>query len=223
MNRAEAMIKIYGSTHALRILLLQVRGDLDDRHVATHGGDMQILVERLRGPETAGVRHTQVDILRRIEAHVRTRAKDHMIHHVMLIQTATDQETPTVILPLVLGESATDMHGLGDRTVIAKHLVLQIIVAIFGASRKGSGHKKAFIPFVGILGATDKGHVRRVTIGVRIFSGTVITLAFRMLGGGIHIQPMMVVAREKIEFQASPVDLVVGLLGDIRLVRRKIQ
>lgn len=44
-----------------------------------------------------------------------------------------------------------------------------------------------------------------------------------MLGGGIHIQPMMVVAREKIEFQASPVDLVVGLLGDIRLVRRKIQ
>ena len=30
-------------------------------------GDMQILVERLRGPETAGVRHTQVDILRRIE------------------------------------------------------------------------------------------------------------------------------------------------------------
>ena len=74
-------------------------------------GDMQILVERLRGPETAGVRHTQVDILRRIEAHVRTRAKDHMIHHVMLIQTATDQETPTVILPLVLGEGATDMHG----------------------------------------------------------------------------------------------------------------
>ena len=100
---------------------------------------------------------------------------------------------------------------------------MQIIVAIFGASRKGSGHKKAFIPFVGILGATDKGHVRRVTIGVRIFSGTVITLAFRMLGGGIHIQPMMVVAREKIEFQASPVDLVVGLLGDIRLMRRKIQ
>ena len=96
-----------------------------------------------------------------------------MIHHVMLIQTATDQETPTVILPLVLGEGATDMHGLGDRTVIAKHLVLQIIVAIFGASRKGSGHKKAFIPFVGILDATDKGHVRRVTIGVRIFSGTV--------------------------------------------------
>ena len=44
-----------------------------------------------------------------------------------------------------------------------------------------------------------------------------------MLGGGVHIQPMMIVTREKIEFQASPIDLMIGLLGDIRLVRRKIQ
>ena len=73
-----------------------------------------------------------------------------------------------------------------------------------------------------LCAASRTAHVRRVTIGVRVFSGAVITLAFRMLGRGVHIQQMMIVTREKIEFQASPVDLVVGLLGDIRLVRRKI-
>ena len=115
------------------------------------------------------------------------------------------------------------MHCLLDRTVITQHLILQIIVVIFSTTGKFGRHKQAFIPFIRILSATYKSHIRRAAISIRILIGTVITASLRMLGRSIYIQTMLIIFREEIELQPAPIDIMLRLLGYIRFMRRQIQ
>ena len=222
LHRAEAVVEIDGGAHTLGVLLLQIRRELDDGGLATDGGDVQILVEGLRGAEAAGVREAQVDVLGRVEAEVRPRAEDDMIHQVVLIQAPADEEAPLIVLPLVLGEHAPDVHRLRDDAVVAQHLVPQVVVAIFRPAGERGGHEEALVPIVRVLRPADEGHVGRMPVGVGVVPGAVVAVALRVLRRGIDVQAVAVVFREKVELQPAAVYLVVGLLRDIGLVRRQV-
>ena len=124
-----------------------------------------------------------------------------------------------MILPLVLREETPDMHRLCDCTVIAQHAVLQIVIAVLHSTRKGSGHEKTTICLIVILRTAHKGHICRTTIGIGIVSRSIITLSLGMLCRGIDTKPVMLVLGKEVKLQAASVDLVIGLLRDVRLMR----
>ena len=183
---------------------------------------MQILVKRLRSTETARIGQTQIDVLRRIEAYVRTRTEDQVIDQIMLVETAADQKAPFLILPFVLQEQTTDMDRLVHDAVISQHLVLQLVEVIFQPAGKLRRHEQAFICRIGILRAPDKCHIRRMPVSIQIPVSPVITLPVRMLRGSIYVQAMFIVFGEKIEFQAAAIDTMIRLFRHPRFMRRTV-
>ena len=75
----------------------------------------------------------------------------------MLIQTAADQNTPTVVLPLVLQKSTVNIYRLIRVTVISPHIIFQTITVIFKSCREIRRHKKTLIKRMYILRAAHSG------------------------------------------------------------------
>jgi len=96
------VIHICGCTEALRFFLFQVLCTLDHRHCSTYIFDMHIFVKCLWGAEAGRIAQTQIDIIRRIETQVGTRAENNIIHHIVLIQTPANQNSPMFVFPFVL-------------------------------------------------------------------------------------------------------------------------
>ena len=112
---------------------------------------MQIFIKSLRCTETGRIAQTQVNILGRIETQVSTRAEYNMINQVMLIQTTAKQESPLIVLPFILQESATDIYFLIYRAVISPHIVFQLILVEFDSGSQVRRHKNTFSEAVDIL------------------------------------------------------------------------
>ena len=145
------MIHICGCTEALRFFLFQVLCTLDHRHCSTYIFDMHIFVKCLWGAEAGRIAQTQVYILGRVETQVSTRAEYNMINQVMLIQTTAKQESPMIVLPFILQESATDIYFLIYRAVISPHIVFQFILVEFDSGSQVRRHKNTFSEAVDIL------------------------------------------------------------------------
>ena len=220
LHGAEAVVEVHRGTEALRFLFFQIGSQLDELHITPDSRHVQVFVESLRSPEAAGVREAEVNVFSRVETDVGTRTEYHMVDEVVLVEAAANQEAPAVILPLVLEEEAGDVNLLVHDAVVAHHLVFQAVVVIFQTSRKIGGHEEALIPGIGILGATDEGHVGGMAVGIGIHPSAVVTLAVGMLGRGIDIQFMLVIFGKEVVFEAAAVDVVLCLLGDVGLVGR---
>ena len=91
---------------------------------------MQVFIECLRSTESASIGESQVDVLGRVETQIGTRREDDVIHQVVLVQSATQKETPLLVLPLVLEEEATDVHILLEVAVVAEDYIFQSIVVV---------------------------------------------------------------------------------------------
>lgn len=91
---------------------------------------MQVFVECLRSTESASIGESQVHILCRIKAQIGTRREDDVIHQVVLVQSATQKETPLLVLPLVLEEETSDAHILLEVAVVAEDYILQPVVVV---------------------------------------------------------------------------------------------
>ena len=187
------MIEVDGCAVTLRLLFRKILRPLYHGNLTTHGGDMHIFIERLRGTETARITGAYIDIFRRVEPYVSTRTEYHMIDHIMFIQAAADQEAPPGILPFILQESTFDMYLLVGETVVTNHFIFQMVEVIFQSGGQVRRHEEELIEAVGILGAGHPGHVGCLAIGVRVFPCAVIAVAVGILGGGEYAEAVLVV------------------------------
>ena len=190
---APAMVHIGREAQALRFLFLQVIGQFDHRHVSTHVGNVQVLVEGLRRTETERIAGTQVDVLGRIIAQVHTRAEYRMVQQVVLVQTAADEETPLVVFPFVLGEGTHDAHLLVRIPLVAPHVVLQIVLVVFQTGGQVGRHEEATVKMETVLCSGNPSQVGRRAVGIQVLSASVVAVPFDVLGRSIHTQAMFLV------------------------------
>ena len=125
------MIKVDRCAEALRFLFLQVFRPSYHRYLTSDGRDMHIFVESLRSTEATGIAGTYIDIFRRVETNVGTGTEYHIVYHVVLVHTRSDQEAPPFVFPFVLQEKAFDVDLLVGVAVITDHFVFQMVVVVF--------------------------------------------------------------------------------------------
>ena len=136
LNRAKLMVEIGRKAEAVRTLLLQVVCQDRDQSLATHYAHMQVFIESLWRTESASVGEAQVNILCRVKAEVGTRREDDVVHLVVLVQSATQEEAPLLVLPLVLEEETAYAHILFEVAVVAEDNIFQAIKVILCAKGK---------------------------------------------------------------------------------------
>ena len=146
-----------------------------------------------------------------------------MVDQIVLIQTSAQQNAPFLVFPFILQKSTTNIYRLLRITVVSPHIVLQVIPVILQSRSQVGRHEKAFTETVHILRTADKCQVRCLSIGVLVFFAAIITVAVRMLCRSINGQTVFFIRSKIIEFQATTVDGVLNLLGNVSLVRRTVQ
>ena len=217
------MVKVGREAHAVRALLLQVVRKLDAHPLSAHDGDVHVLVERLRGTVAPGVAHAQVHRFRRVETHVDARAEYHMVYEVVFVEAAADKQRPLPGLPLVLQVGPHDMHRLVGVDVVADRTVTQVVVTVLRSERQLRGHEQQLPELVDILHPRRHGQVVRRPVGIGILLAAVVALARRILERDIGVETVAAVGRRDVERKAAPVDRMVDLLGDLRLVGRPVE
>ena len=74
-----------------------------------------------------------------------------MVYQVVLVQSATQKETPLLVFPLILEEEASDAYILLESSVVAEDDILQSVVVIFSAKSQVGRHEEQFVERVNIL------------------------------------------------------------------------
>ena len=178
-------------------------------------------IEGLRSTEAARIAQAQARPLSGIVAQVGTRAENYVIDEAVLIQTAADKQRPMLVFPLVLQVGADDVHLLLRSIIVADRFVVQIVVVVFHTQGQVGGKEPQPVERMDVLGAGRHGKVVRAAVGIGILLGTVVALAGDVLERSIDIHTVGVVGGREVEREAAAVDVVVGLLGDHRFVRRR--
>ena len=88
---------------------------------------MKVLVECLWSTESIRVACTEVHVLDRIITQVCTRAEDDAVDEAVLVQTATHEEAPDRVSPLILEICAPDLDVLLCQTTITPHVITHMI------------------------------------------------------------------------------------------------
>lgn len=91
---------------------------------------MQILVECLRSTESVSIGEAQVNVLGRVETQVGTWREDDVVHKVVLVQTASKEKAPLLVLSLVLEKETSDVHILLEVAAVAEDYILQSIMVV---------------------------------------------------------------------------------------------
>ena len=146
-----------------------------------------------------------------------------MVHEVVLVEAAADEQRPFPGLPFVLEIGPDDVHRLVGADVITDRTVRKVVVAVLRTERQLRGHEEQFAEGMDILHARGEGQVVRRAVGVEVLLAAIITLAGRVLERGVGIEAVAAVGRRDVERKASAVDGVVGLLGDEGFVGRLLQ
>ena len=141
----------------------------------------------------------------------------------MLVQTATDQEAPPLVFPFILQEHTFDVCRLLHLAVMTQHQVVQIVEVILQSGSQFGRHEQTAVERIAILRSDDSRHICGRSVSIRVFPGAIITLALGMLRRRISAETMFIVFREQIIFQSATVDVMIGLLGNIRFVRRLVE
>ena len=200
-------IPIGTQRRAMRVLGFEVRIQTYQGHIAAHRRDMQVLIVSLRSPVTAAVTGAEHQALDRRITECCTRIDHHVLQHIMLLQTGSDEHRPILLFPFILGIHTRYMHILRDVAVIAHHAVVQTVVRIFRPYRQ-----IAFRPTTRIretvLQASDRCHVGTASIGRRVPTCSEITLTTDMLQRRIGRYEMFVIRREPIEGQLPGIDVM---------------
>ena len=115
------------------------------------------------------------------------------------------------------------MRRLLHLAVMTEHQVVQIVEVILQSGSQFGRHEQAAVERIAILRAYDGRHIRGRAISIRVLSGSIITLALGMLCRRIGTETMLIVFREQIILQSATVDVMIGLLGNIRFVRRLVE
>ena len=223
LEGSEAAVHVGREAHAVRLLLLQVGRLLDDSPLAPYGSHVQVLVVGLRSPETRRIAGPQVDVGRGVETHIGPGTEDNVIDKVVLVEPSAHEETPAVVLPLVLQEGTLDMHLLAGGAVVALHLVAQLVVVILDTGSQVGRHEETAVETVDILSTGYHRQVAGLAIGIEVLLRAVIAVAVDMLGRGVEIDTVFLVGSKEAVAESSPVDRVVQLLGNIGLVGRTVQ
>ena len=126
---------------------------------------MQVFIECLRRTETAAVAQTQVDVFRRIIAQVGTRTENHVFHQIVLVDTCANQETPLLVFPFILEETAIILHNLVRSQLQAKRTVVKIVIVEFRSNHQIGRHEQQFVERIGIVSARRYYEVGRRSIG----------------------------------------------------------
>ena len=217
------MIQIHRCTQAVRVFGFETRSESNDRHLVVQSVDVQVLVVGLRRAVTARIAGPQADLFRRTVTHVHARRKDDVLHHVVLVHAAADQEVELFAPPLVLEKETRAMGGLLEVAPEAEVFVVQRIVVVLDARRQFRGQEQQFMERVGILGSRHERLVVRSAIGVGLLVRAEITVTVDILRRSIDAHPVAVVRTEPVEFQSAAVDLVIELFGDIGHVGRLVE
>ena len=176
---------------------------------------MQILVEGLRRTIAARVAHAKANILDGAVSHIGTRREDDIIHHIVLVQSTTNNEVELVAAPLVLYVETCGLYRLLDVAVEADRVVVKVVVCVLKSCRKLCRHKKALVDDVAILQARNEGQILGLAVCVGVLACAVIAVTRDGLRRGVNIEQMARVGREVVPAQAAAVDLVAYLLGNL--------
>ena len=229
---AEAVVEVGREAEAVGTLLAQSVGKYRHEPAAAHHAHVEVLVKCLWGTEAARVAQSQVDVLRRVEAHVDAGAEDEAVDEVVLVEPSAQEEAPLRGLPFVLEEEAADVCLLLQPVVIALDDVGQPVGVVLRAQRQVGGHEEQTGEGVDVLRAEDVVQVvcRAVRLGCRLdvvgralADAAVVALAGRCLEGEVGVHAVLSVGGEEVVCQSASVDVVLCLLGDVRLVGRQVE
>ena len=201
----------------------QVIGEFDLDSLAAYCRHVQVLIVCLRSAETGRVSQACLKIICRLVEQVDAGAENKLVYQVVLVQAGADQHGQYVHLPLILHEGAGNADILLHVTMIAGHDVVQGVVLIFQSAGEGGGGKEAVVHIAHIHAAGNPGQVFRLAVSIHVLLGTIVAVAVGVLYGGVSRNLMLVLLPEQIVAHASAIDDMLGLLGDVRLVRLQIE
>ena len=128
-----------------------------------------------------------------------------------------------MVLPLILSIEAADTDKLTGHTAVSPHIVIQPVLIIFQAEGEVRWHEYASVELADVLRPCHPRQICGCPIGIGIHPRPIVAGPGNMLGRSKGRQPVAVVRREPVETQAAGVYAMLHLLGDHRLVWRKIQ
>ena len=180
---------------------------------------MQVFVKGLRGAETLRIAQAYIDIFGGIVAKVDTRAENKILHQVVLVETRTYEEAPTIVFPLVLEIGTTDMHFLVDVSIITRSIVREGIVVIFYTTGHLGRHKEQVVEAMHILHTRNQRKIIGIAIGIEVFAGTIIAVATGVLHRYKGVYLILAIGRIVVVVDATTIDDMLGLLGNHSLMR----
>ena len=91
---------------------------------------MEVFIKCLWRTETAGISDAQIHILCGIETEVGTWTEYDMVYKVVLVKSATQEETPLLVLPFILEEHTADADILLEVAVVTEYDILQTVEVV---------------------------------------------------------------------------------------------
>ena len=141
----------------------------------------------------------------------------------MVVYTETSQQGEVAYLPFVLEEGTGNADFLLEVAVIAGHDIVHAVVAVLQTGSKGSRREEYLIEVTYVHTSTYEGQVVGLTVCIRVLLGTVVAVTVYVLGRGIERKLVLVFLPEHVVRQASAVDDVLGLFGDIGFERFEVE
>ncbi len=247
MHASEGAVHIDGTADAARTLFLQIVGKIAHHLLAAGDVDVQVFIEHLRGTETFAVSDSEIDVGGRIVTDVQPRAEDGFVDEIVLVEAAARKEAPAVGFPFVLQEPPRRARLLRNRIFTVAAGIFEIAALIFESGRQVGRHEpkaveRMHIQSAHLVSQFGGGAVRIFADGVvfdedvhavdflRAHGGrdgwnivdvriarAVVTVAVRMLHGGIQVEFIFLVGRVLLEIQVRAIHIVLELLGDVSL------
>ena len=183
---------------------------------------MQILVEGLRCAVATRVAHAKADVLVGAVSQVGTGREDHLFHHIVLIEATSDDKIHLLTLPLILQIKTSRADGLLDGAAKAHRVVIQVVIRILKSDGKLRRQEEALLEDVAILRTGNQRKVLSLAIGIGVFARAVVAVAADALGRGVEIYEVARVGREVVPAEATTIDVVIDLLGDLGHMGREV-
>ena len=142
---------------------------------------MQVFVKGLRCAESVRVASAEIDVLRWIEPEVCAWAEDQSVYKVVLIETTSDEDAPTAVLPLILCICTDDSHGLVCCSAVTGHVIPEVVLIVFKSDSQVSRHEQAIFCLIYILCASDPCEVLCISICIRVHASTVVAVSVYVL------------------------------------------
>ena len=141
----------------------------------------------------------------------------------MLVETHTRQQCEHAHIPLILHKGTCNAHILSHIAVIARHYIVQAILLELHSTRKGSRGEYAVVHAAGICCTGNPGKVIGLAVCIGVALRAIVAVAVNMLHRGKERELMLVGHPADIICDTTAVYHVLGLLGNITLMRLKIE